>query len=284
MEAEPPIAVFPRDFPDTDAGEAYWSGHDSEWNTVRCCLEDGARGGRFKTELKRTLKTSASGTHTHGAPYHPIDWRSMTDLSSAIEEGDADDKGSDGKGARSVEVVRGTFGAPFAQALTGSGRFTPESDAKERRPRRRVRPANVAIHAEPLEDEEVDAHETLCQMLLSSLSLPALLRCHVTVEGKGNLVPGATIFEYNEKTAAQSPTTLGYIVAGAFSSKRGLCHGPGFLGAAKFLQSLILNGHANTVSIMNQGGGGNRSVAVRVLVKNVADGSVMRSATLRLMF
>ena len=294
LEAEPPIALFPRDFPDTETGEAYWSGRNSEWNIVRCCFENGAQGGRFKTELKRTLKSQILNTYTGGISYQAIDWSSITDRKVKTDE-EADSDGNDGIVSSGVEVVRGTFGAPFAQALTGSGRFTAKDqgassskiDGKKRRPRRRVRPSTIAVNAEPLEDEEADAHENMCQMLLSSLSLPALLRCHILVEGKGNLTTGATIFEYNKGTATQgnnpdSCTKLGYVVAGAFSSNRGQCHGSGFVGAAKLLQNLIENEHANTVSVTSQGEG-DRSAALRVLVQNAADGSAMRSATLQLM-
>ncbi len=296
LEAEPPISTFPRDFPDTMTGEAYWSGQDSEWNIVRCCLEHGSRGGRFKTELKRTTKTHASETYSGGIHYHPIDWKSITDciaVTDKEEEVDAKDKD---EGTGGVEVVRGAFGAPFAQALTSSGRFAADTEtavsnannAKKRRPRRRVRPANVAAHAEPLGDDEADAHENMCQMLLSSLSLPALLRCHISIEGKGNLLPGATIFECNKDAKMQSScgtdTTLGYVVAGSFSSNRGLCHGPGFVGARRLLHSLVKMESANTVSVMNQGEEGDRSVALRVLVKNAAAGGrAVRSATLTLM-
>ena len=294
LEAEPPIALFPRDFPDTETGEAYWSGHNSEWNIVRCCFETGAQGGRCKTELKRTLKTQILNTYTGGVSYQPIDWSSITDCKNKTDdEADSDDNA--GIVSNEVEVVRGTFGAPFAQALAGSGRFTAKdqgassrkSEGKERRPRRRVRPSNVVVNAEPLEDEEADAHENMCQMLLSSLSLPALLRCHISVEGKGNLMAGATIFEYKKEAATQKNnpdtcTKLGYVVAGAFSSNRGQCHGPAFVGAAKLLQSLIENEHVNTASVTSQGEV-NRSVALRVLVRNAADGSATRSATLQLM-
>ena len=295
LEAEPPISTFPRDFPDTMTGEAYWSGQDSEWNIVRCCQEHGSRGGRFKTELKRTAKTHASETYSGGIHYHPIDWKSITDcIEETVKEEKVIEKHKD-EGTGGVEVVRGAFGAPFAQALTSSGRFAADTETevsntnnvKKRRPRRRVRPANVAAHAEPLGDDEADAHENMCQMLLSSLSLPALLRCHLSIEGKGNLLPGATIFECNKDAKSESKcgtdTTLGYVVAGSFSSNRGLCHGPGFVGAARLLQSLIKKESANTVSVMNQGEEGDRSVALRVLVKNAAGGSAVRSATLTLM-
>lgn len=280
LEADPPIAVFPRDFPNTETGETYWSGHNSEWNIVRCCFENGAQGGRFKTELKRTLKTQILNTYTGGISNQTIDWSSITDR-KVKTDGKADSDGNDGIVSSGVEVVRGTFGAPFAQALTGSGRFTTKdqgassskTDGKKRRPRRRVRPSNVAVNAEPLEDEEADAHENMCQMLLSSLSLPALLRCHILVEGKGNLMAGATIFDYNKGTATQkntcnpdSCTKLGYVVAGAFSSNRGQCHGSGFVGAAKLLQNLIENEHANTVSVTSQGEG-YRFAPLRVLVR-----------------
>ena len=295
LEAEPPISTFPRDFPDTMTGEAYWSGQDSEWNIVRCCQEHGSRGGRFKTELKRTAKTHASETYSGGIHYHPIDWKSITDcIEETVKEEKVIEKHKD-EGTGGVEVVRGAFGAPFAQALTSSGRFAADTETevsntnnvKKRRPRRRVRPANVAAHAEPLGDDEADAHENMCQMLLSSLSLPALLRCHLSIEGKGNLLPGATIFECNKDAKTESScgidSTLGYVVAGSFSSNRGLCHGPGFVGAARLLQSLIKKESANTVSVMNQGEEGDRSVALRVLVKNAAGGSAVRSAALTLM-
>ena len=46
MDSEPPLPVFPRDYPDTPSGQSYWDGGSSEWQLVRSCLEQG--WGRVK--------------------------------------------------------------------------------------------------------------------------------------------------------------------------------------------------------------------------------------------
>jgi hypothetical protein len=57
MEAEPPLPVWPRDFPDTVAGQQYWTGEHREWRVLRYCIEQGLAGGRLKTGLRRLLNS-----------------------------------------------------------------------------------------------------------------------------------------------------------------------------------------------------------------------------------
>jgi len=312
LEAEPPIPIFPRDYPDTACGQTYWSGRDTEWNVVRCCLEHGATGGRFKTQLKRIMKAAvltkgnanaeagkdssdADGnddatTDTKSSwysPFRPIPWSSITTPNAEDEhEGGTVGIGSAGD---SVEVVRGAYGAPFVQALHDSGHFViaehNEGRRRKRRPHRRVRPPQEAVQSNPLARDAATRHKNMCQTLLSSLSLPAMLRCHVYVEGRGTFDPQATIYQYagDVEVLADDCFMLGCVVSGAFSTSRGSFHGTAFVGAIRFLQSFLSNPSGNTVSVMDPTGGEGRTVALRVSVKGKAHGTVPRTAMLTLM-
>ena len=46
LECDPPILIFPRDYPDTKQGQLYWNGKSTIWNTIRSYWEGG--GGRIK--------------------------------------------------------------------------------------------------------------------------------------------------------------------------------------------------------------------------------------------
>ena len=318
LEAEPPIPIFPRDYPDTASGQAYWSGRDTEWNVVRCCLEHGATGGRFKTQLKRIMKAAVQTKRNANAdaekdssdadkdtpesapddattdttsswysPFRPIAWSSITTPNAEGErEEEMEGIGSTGE---SVEVVRGAYGAPFVQALHDSGHFVMAQHNKgrrrKRRPHRRVRPPQEAIQSNPMAGDAAARHNNMCQILLSSLSLPALLRCHVSVEGKGTFEPQATIYQYagDVEVLADNCFMLGFVVAGAFSTSRGSFHGTAFVGAVRLLQSFLSNPSGNTVSVMDPTSDEGRKVALRVSVKGKAHGTVLRTAMLTLM-
>ena len=289
LEADPPIQSFPRDFPDTQMGRLYWSGGEKSWNVVRCSLELGAKGGRFKTTLKRFMMDLKGGSSIIPNRRLPrIEWGAMTrpmDGNGECELGNEADKIQ----AR-VEVVRGAFGLPFVQALHGSGHFesalSKQEDVhdsmqkKRRRPRRRIRPIQRSVRALSLTGEQSMAHEDFCQALLSSLSLPALLRCHVVIEGRGTVEPGACISvrENGTQSCPGKPLRLGLVAAGAFSMSRGSSHGTAFVGAARLLQCLSQCQHHNTAAARH--GASGREIAIRAMVRNTSNGSIDRSATL----
>lgn len=335
LEAYPPLPLFPRDYPDTDEGKAYWevdtrdvvsvNSQDSQnkkqlntswkdWAVLRTCIE--GSWGRINTPLKRTLrnrkqyddeekrkrqkesKSFASDSQgpqlvrkhqVFGREVSSIHWESII---ASVEE------------SSSVVVVRGSFGIPFLQLLNGCGRLHTPDTTKEsrRRPRRKVRPPNVGVHASPLSKIESEAHSNLCQELKASLSLPALLRCELYCEGKGTLTVGDLILplhsndddednicaqgsnlnEEEEGSAASvHADPLGVVVAGGFSPSLGKCHGIGIIGASKFIDALdgTFHGMGMTMPQFN----GQRKMALKVMITRDAS-PVGRYALLSILF
>lgn len=159
-------------------------------------------------------------------------------------------------------VIRGSFVIPFLQLLHGCGRLysqltvdTPEKQCR-RKPRRKVLPPQLIVRASPLSKEESHLHSKLGQQLIVALSLPGLVRCELYCDGKGTIKVGDLILPWISSSDDSSSTgsnfddgagqideqshasPLGIVAAGGFSPCRGLCHGIGFVGAAKLLHAL----------------------------------------------
>ena len=235
LEAYPPLPLFPRDYPDTDEGKAYWEGRDAstasltekessdkklpraawkDWAVIRACIE--GSWGKINTPLKRTIR--------HWKEYDTHQQRGVGKEKSSAAPGESSlelTKDSTFGGANrvlihwsslistdeeSTVVVRGSFGIPFLQLLNGCGRLCQPSSGSNlteskdrRRPRRKVRPPNSIVHASPLSLKVSEAHSSFCQQLKASLSLPALLRCELYCEGKGTLEVGNLILSLVSK-------------------------------------------------------------------------------------
>ena len=56
LEAEPPLPIFPRDYPDSIIADNYFKGDTPEWKILRHCIEEGIGGGRVKTGINRLLR------------------------------------------------------------------------------------------------------------------------------------------------------------------------------------------------------------------------------------
>jgi len=227
LEAYPPLPIFPRDYPDTEEGKAYWRGDTSEvinnegdkrqantswldWAVIRTCIE--GSWGRINTPLKRTLRNRKQFN----------DEKSKQERGKKSSATTSDDQSYElqlinkhqvfGRMAASIHwenllspneestiVVRGSFGTPFLQLLDGCGRLHAQSisesteDKPKRRPRRKVKPPNSTSQASPLSMEESEKHSNLCRQLRESLSLPAMLRCELVCDGKGSLNVGDLI-------------------------------------------------------------------------------------------
>ena len=238
LEAYPPLPIFPRDYPDSAEGQLYWDGSSKDWALIRSCIE--GSWGRIKKLLRQSQIEGCDGNALSEDPVTSklvttcdesarkslrINWSCLVSPASV----------------KSVIVVRGSFGVPFLQLLHGCGRLLREvgSDStgqrQTRRPRRPVRPSNVAVHAPPLSKDEKETHSKLCQQLKTSLSLPALLRCEIFFEGKGSPSVGGVIYSREEKLD-ESP--LGLVIAGGFSPTRGRSYGVAFVSAAMFIDAL----------------------------------------------
>lgn len=245
MESEPPLPVFPRDYPDTVSGQHYWDNGQSDWSLLRRCLGHGH--GRVPV-VQLGQKNADTTVPT-------VSWNRITTLPENAELG--------GTATKPV-VVRGEFGMPFLTALAGCGhipfntaREADRGERKRRRPRRRVRPPSISVPMHKLSNKEADAHSDSCETLLRSLSLPALIFCHVKIEGKGTMTTCRRI--YASMDDAEEPGyfdfLLGEIVAGSFSTSRGCVHGVGFVGAARLLHVLSSdNGRLSGVAVARPDG------------------------------
>jgi hypothetical protein len=261
LECEPPLLVFPRDFPDTDEGRNYWQNSDCEWCLVRKCLE----GGWGRLNVSRWKRREEDGSDQQKAIMHrlrPINWfdlvgDSAAENSEAIAEPiiDAAVATPSASTSSGVVVVRGAqFGQPLLSAIQCCGllpRLTTVTAAK-RRKRRRVKPPNEPTRTIPNGPEQVELLQEMISGLLQALSLPAVVSCRVLIIGRGTLNPGSEIWMGVE--SQDDDELIGFVTAGTFSPTRGQCHGIGIIGTARFLQSLL------RISRLGQGTGAGRVV------------------------
>ena len=283
MEAEPPLPLWPRDFPDTAIGKAYWSGNNEEWKVLRYCVEEGLAGGRIKTGLNRLLKKcntnkndnvqATNATVSKKIIQHNIDWDSLEHGLKA-----SDDE------RNPVVVVRSSFAAPFIQALNGFGndyflsvrksKLGDDAKQKRRRPRRRVRGGHETITLPPVNASLKSQQQQFCSSLLNSLSIPALLRCHLVVEGRGTLSPGTIIsssagdFTNNNGESSQKveeEDILGYVTSGGFSQSRGNFHSVGIISSKRFL-SILKDGCHNRLLIVKRQN--EATLAIKVTIRD----------------
>jgi len=244
LEAYPPLPIFPRDYPDSAEGRLYWEGSSKDWTVVRSCVE--GSWGRNNKLIRRSQSGSGDGKTASDEPEisklvtnsYVFARKNLRINWSCLVSPNSD---------QSVIVVRGSFGVPFLQLLHGCGRLLhSESTGQTRRPRRPVRPSNVAVHAPPLSKDEKERHSKFCQKLKTSLSLPALLRCEVVFENKGSPSVGDVIFiishdgscDDNSVQSSGKESPLGLVIAGGFSPTRGRSYGVALVSAAMFIDAL----------------------------------------------
>jgi hypothetical protein len=199
LECELPMPVFPRDFPDTVEGIRYWQGSSPHWALMR--EYDYGCSGRIK----------ASPLSSVGIP-----WTDLVPLQ-----------------AETVVVVRGAFLRPFLDALISlnptHGRFVTDSGKRRRRTANPLQ--SKRIPTPPLEQRS--AHESYCAGLTNSLTLAAVLFCHIVMDGPGTLIVGKPIFRHR---GAGDP--IGYVTASSFSPALGVCHGTALVGADSLLTAI----------------------------------------------
>ena len=206
LEADPPVPIFPRDFPDTPSGKQYWNpGDNHDMIRLRQALENG--WGRLEPKETNAV----------------IHWESLVDNDE-----------------KCIVVVRGNFGQPFLDIVQhGTSSHSICQESPVRRTRRKIRPPGSLIVAPPLSQEASKDHVEACRSLLESLSLPAMIRCLLFVDGRGTIDAGDSLL----LTIANNVVILGFVTTGGFSRKRGACRGTGFISAARLLAYL----HDNTI-------------------------------------
>lgn len=239
LECSPPLPVFPRDYVDTEQGQLYWSSTpNTSWSLVRRIWEGG--WGRLPIQ-RNSIKLPI------------VNWNSLVSQSS-----DKNDEEESTVSQLQVVVARGAFAQPFVDALNGCGQLMPSSSPKStctrRRKHRQARQSNNVVQAPPLSQNDANILNERCSILRSSLSLPAVLVCHLQVSGRGTIASGATVL--------LSSILLGFVTAGTFSLKRGSCHGIVVVGAARLLEAMIAM-ERNMVRIVQQP---NKSVQIQLAV------------------
>lgn len=308
MECFPPIAdVFPRDFPETKEGRRYWLGNlsvdddsgvesSTDLQILRLCLEEGEAGGRVAVPTIRqrcsrlpSSKEGKSQIRTKISPQRlcSIDWSNLVQAEDNDDSDvdDSEDSQHSMQHPKDVVMMRGLFGKPVVDMLSGSGKVSVQiTSANQNRPvslnRRRVKRSHEIHHVIPLSREEADAHLSSCTSLLRSLSLPAVIACHLRVVGAGTLHAGAAIFA---KKADNDSNLLGYVTAGVFSAARGSSHGIGVLGASRLLRAVVeatssVQQAQNSLAVLNM-----QEKRQINLVVDIVDGALRMKATLALL-
>jgi ribonuclease P/MRP protein subunit POP1 len=231
LECNPPVPLFPRDYPDTYEGDSYWKGNSQEWKDVREYWESGV--GRFRPKNENL---------------ESIDWKQVVPTTT-------DD---------SLVVVRGGFGKPFIETLSGCGivPYCSSCSPVHRRKRRRVRDPRHYVSAQQLSKEQAAVHLGLCTALSQNLSLPALLICHLRVLGPGTVAAGAGLYALEPLDVH-----LGFATAGTFSSSLGSFHGIGIVGAARLLE-IIASARSSGAAIVSNRPDGGKEIQLRIRVSN----------------
>ena len=252
LEADPPLPQWPRDYPDTVDGQDYYFNNteNKRWSLLRNITEYSVlNGGRMSSALRKQVLHPDSKDAQISMP---IDWKSLVNLDESILNYSLDGNQGEAEEAivneqistiSNITVVRGDmFKEPFVQAMRCALPIDFQNqnpaNANERKKLRRKVSQKHVICVPPLRRSEREILEQHCQMLLSSLSLPALLRCHIIMTGKGTIHAGSSIIggDYDRDTKKM---LLGHVVLGAFSHSRGRCHGIGFVSAKRFLFHLM---------------------------------------------
>ena len=281
MEAEPPLPVWPRDFPDTADGKDYAAGNDSGWKVMKYCIEEGISGGRLKTGLNRLLhdcsccgKTTIQENHkiscrSRKLAHVDFNWSRLLTEPNELSCEEIEKEISHDQKDETFVMVRGKFLLPFVQALQGFGSdylgMITETDVRGtdrkrgRRPRRKVRSLNETVKVPPMQAATLQHHQNYCSNLLSTLSIPALIHCHLTVESRGTIRPGMVI-NTNPSDSGISKE-LGFVTAGGFSQSRGEVHGVGVITSEQFLSCLCDASNGDFYAITRQGV---RSIALKV--------------------
>ena len=285
IEAEPPLPVWPRDFPDTSEGRDYAAGTDSGWGGMRYCIEEGLRGGRIKTGLNRLLQKCSNHSKTRNE-----EDRDPSCISRKLTPVDLDwnrlclpNKSTVKDINSQVVMVRGNFTSPFVQALEGFGKeyleMMEEADdcriegKPSRRRRRKVRSSDETVIVPPMRAANLQQHQSYCSNLLNSLTIPALLRCHIKVEGRGTLQAGMIITaNVSDSEMSKEATELGFVTSGGFSQSRGEVIGVGIVSSQRFLSFLSGAKNEDFVLLTRHSV---RSIAMKVTLQCKDDGKYM---------
>lgn len=203
IECDPPLPVFPRDFPDTEQGKIYWENSSEFWNNLRRYWEGGT--GRVRAQ-STTLQS--------------ISWCELA--------------GKKELGGQPL-VVRGCFGEPFSHALSASANYSINRSTNTRRNRRPTHGKRFYKFASKLSEIILASHQEFCKSLAGKLSLPTILLCQIQMAGPGMVKPGTLVHAIEDVERVLAIVTLG-----TFSVSRGHCHGIGLVSGLLFLEAVAL--------------------------------------------
>lgn len=229
IHSKVPITLWPRDYPDTSIGKEYYSRESNDWQVLRYCVEEGTSGGRIMTGLKRFVAKCSDPQVILGTKVR------MKALNFSHITNDTKSE---------PVVVRGSFVAPFRNILSCYDahsahrvKFHEDQDqhAIRRRPRRKVKNKFESSKAPALSTDRLKLQHEVCSKMLSSLSVSALIRCYLVVEGRGTINCGSKIAYHSDSTTLH----LGFVVMSSFFDEHGLVHGVGIVSANSFLNCLL---------------------------------------------
>jgi hypothetical protein len=247
MESQPPLPVFPRDYPDTETGMNYWQpGKSGDLSLLR--KYDYGSTGRIRNSTLSSLS---------------VEWTCLVPEESGH-----------------ILLVRGPFLKPFHDAWNGLGGIKiaePVNDANKQKKRRKaINPVSLRQIPTPPRAQVV-AHEALCDGLAQSLTLPATVLCHVDIDGPGKLEIGMPLYRW--ATESHEKLLLGYVCAASFSPWRGYFHGTAVVGADSILEAIGLAHTDGTAYTRRKSALGTRAS----LLVQVGETTKIRG-TLRLLF
>jgi POPLD (NUC188) domain len=247
LSLNPPCPVFPISYPDTDQGNEYWN-DTSQWKVLHHYISKNCRKRLNLAHDKRVEVDDMHGIHDGSSTLLSFLRKlvvapSISEIQSSV----------DGEGIK-VVVVRGIYGQPFLQLLEQCHAATfaaklnvmpnvaNKQIAQGRRHRRKSLDPYKLRFANRTSEKVAKSRMEHAKVLASNLSLPALLRCHLQVYGRGTLSPMDAICTSQDSNET-NPTMdlciiLGVVLYGSFSEVTGFAEGFGFISAAKLLEYL----------------------------------------------
>ena len=293
LEADPPLAHFPRDYPDSLQGQLYWSNQKStDWSLIRSCLEQNS-GGRCRLSVQKSVNSyeaqiepkedANSGViqkqqHSESQETPQKSANSSYNISwTELPNSRSDEEEKDGE----IVIVRGSvYGQPFRQALELDCKFSEGlTDVNTKLRHRRGKKKGLPCDLDNMK-VQLQVKANLCDRLSQSLSLSAFIFCSITLCGKGTISAGDEVLLEN----TEEVFVIGYVTASFFSPTRGHMHGTAIVDAARLLGAAAMQMQELTkaITMFRRSEFSSMSFQVRCHCRNRSNSKVFRFLNLSL--